>query len=189
MFSSESTVGLVCFFLSHLTNQPSDNQPSSSVWSSPGVNIDLDNLAVFKPKSSASAAPTMNELSVSSRGSSSSPSHLLPSSKPNYNVDTSGLASPMASMNLSSSPSGMGMHQARGMGMGVAPGMGMRPMGIPVGMGMPPAMGVGPGMGMRPMGPGYGRGGYGGGMMPMYGSYGMGNPQYMGTGQMYSRPS
>lgn len=145
-------------------------EPSkSSLWNTPGVSIDLDNLMSITPKVTTSTNPTMNQMSTGSTSRSTGQTGHTSSiptsyqSQPNYNVN-------MAALNTSMS----------GMSMGI--GMGMRP---PTGMSTGPYMGA-------PMGPNYSYGaGYGGYMMPTYGGYQqpIHNPQFMSGMGMQPRPS
>lgn len=139
--------------------------PKSTLWSSSGLDIDMDNL-LSSPKSKAAVTtvpPSMNQLA--SGGAVSS----LPAmgggpgpTGPNYNVNTSMLAT-----------SSRGTSPGVGLGMGMPPGgMGMQPGTGQMGMAQ-----AGPGMGMN-----YGGMGYGGvGMRPGFGA-GFGGQPMMGGG-------
>lgn len=171
------TSGKVCIynihnhvFLSDHTHTPSQQPDKATMWSSAGINIDIDNLLTSPIKTvDTSSAPTMNQLA---KGTGSAPSFPPSSSSsgaagPNYTINTASLMGPGPAM-PPRPPTGMGMG-GRGMGMGGG-GMGM---------------GGGGGMGMGQMGMGYG--GYGArpGMMPMYGGgYGMAPQPGMGMGPM-----
>ena len=135
-------------------------------WSTPGVNIDIDNLMTSPPKvTTSSSGPSMNQLAQSGFGTSQTQF-----AGPNYNIDTSALMGqrlPPGGMR----PGGFGTGPAVGTGMGyAAPGMGyggVRPMYYTAAAG---------GYGAQPMVPGgYGASGYGG----MAGPYSNVNPMGM----------
>ena len=161
-------------------------QNKSTLWSTPGVNIDLSPSA-FKPKTASSSNTSMNQMTTSTvPGAYGSPQQ----TKPNYNVNLSGINSSMGSMSMGTGP-GMGMrpqmmgtpmgYQYGGMGTGMPGGMGM---GMSGGMGMGTGMSGGMGMGTGMSG-GMGMGtGMSGGMGTGMAGGGMG----MGTGMPYMMP-
>ena len=161
------------------------------MWSSTGLTIDLDNLMSSpksKPGTTATSAPSMNQLASSGAGvnmpAMGGSATSTGMAGPNYNINTSMLSSPVV-------PAGVGMGMQPG-GMRMQPGgVGMQPGGMRMqagGMGMQPGgMGAGQ-MGMMSQ-PGFGSGmnygapggmGYGGGMgmRPGFG----GPPAMMGAG-------
>lgn len=146
-------------------------------WSTPGLNIDIDNLMTSPPKvTTSTSGPSMNQLAQSGSGFGATTQTQF--AGPNYNIDTSALMGqrlPPGGMR----PGGFGMGPSVGTGMGYsAPGMGyggVRPM---YGMGYTAAAG---GYGAQPMAPGgygasgYSASGYGG----MAGPYSNVNPMRM----------
>ena len=161
-------------------------QELSSVWSAPGLNIDLDNLlAPAKSKtSSTTAVLTMNQLASGSGGISNSRKPPTLGSTSPSTAATTGMSDPNYNINttmMTSVPHGIGVPG------GMAPGMGMKVGGI--GTNQPGFIGMGTGMnygvpggagmgfgasaGMQPFGVGYGsQAGFGSmvpGMNPMGG--------------------
>lgn len=135
-------------------------------WSTPGVNIDIDNLLTSPPKSTSStSAPSMNQLAQSGTGTMAQTQF----AGPNYNVDTTilmGQRPPLGGPRPGMAPQiGMGMgYNNPGMGYG-----GVRPM---YGTGYAATGGYG----TQPMGfggYGYTPSGYGGMMRPSMNSMGM----------------
>ena len=132
--------------------QQASPSPSSSVWNTPGVNIDIDNLRITPVKTTAPAAtPSMYQLAQTSSPGHPSYSAGQPgsfSSGPNYNINTAALIGGGPSQQQQQQP-------AR-----VMPNMGMGPrpaMGYGMGMQQPAVYGGGTGMGpgyggMRPVG-------------------------------------
>ena len=157
------------------------------------MNIDLG-VDSFKAKPIPSSTKSMNQMTSSQAGASSTQQ-----TKPNYNVNMSGLTTSMGSMSMGTGatmgmrPPAMGAPMGYQYGGGVSGGMGMgggMSGGMGMGGGMSGGMGMGSGMsgGMGsgvPSGMGYG--GYGGGMPYMTPGGYVQNPQFMGGPGM--RPS
>lgn len=143
-----------------------------TVWSSPGVNIDIDNLMSPPSKTTTTTAPpSMNQLATSTQTQASSFA-----GGPNYNINTAAL---MGQVPVQQPYVAMGMGSRPGIGMGPSPGIGMGPSpGMGVGYGGAAGMGVGMGYGT---GMYAGAGGYGARPMAM-GGYGMQPPMMGGPG-------
>lgn len=136
----------------------------STLWNSPGLDIDLDNLlsSPGKTATTTTSAPSMNQLAFGGGGNVSSKQPVGvamggASAAPNYNINTSMMTGTAPGMGPGMGPR-MGVPHG-GMGMGMTaqagPGMGMN-YGAPGGMGMRPGFGGTGFVGQPMMGGGYG---------------------------------